>query len=161
VTIKDFNGIDGEFRSWQLGGTIINTTEQFPVGQTRSYKISFRLNDYCFYEQKFSLNAGQKLAFNIHFRKDTAMAYLPRLWIYENETDPIADANDLLYEKVMSDSIDTWETYACEFENPSAYPKSYTMTIIGKNTDGILYFLPEMDESSGGGVSRSRIIGGV
>jgi hypothetical protein len=42
VTIKDFNGIDGEFRSWQLGGTIINTTEQFPVGQTRSYKISIK-----------------------------------------------------------------------------------------------------------------------
>lgn len=162
VVITNLNGVAGEFRIWSPGGSVANTALEFPVGFTRSYKMSpISSVNYCFMKQTVSVKANAKLQFTVHFKKDASMAYLPRVMVSTIYGNPFLNAVDLLYEKVMeSDVNDTWVSYVCEYLNPTAFEQQYAIYTIAKNAAGNVYTQLEIADLTSG-VSRARIAGGV
>jgi hypothetical protein len=106
-------------------------------------------------QQRVYVPAGGRLYVRCYVRKDVSMAYLPRLWVFGGEKEPLlAGTPDA--EAIMSNSTDTWEVLEATVTNTTDTPKVYMVRTLAKNASGNVYFDPEIIVS---GISRSRLVG--
>ena len=90
------------------------------------------------------------------------MANLPRVQLFKAGTEPLVNAAYLLYEQAMTNSVDTWEQIDCSYTNAGAVDDVFVIRLQAQNASGNVYSqLTVAAPSGGGGVSKSRIIGGV
>lgn len=158
--IVDYGGTAGAFKSWTVGGIITSTAAQAPTGYTYSYLHALSSATYpAWYDTPVLIKAGETCNFKAYFRKDASMAYLPRVWVFEQYAEPLASAAYVLYESAMTDSTDTWETLTCSYTNATAVDKWYVIRMLGKNATGNVYSL--LNVESGGTLGNAGLLRGL
>jgi len=106
--------------------------------------------------------AGAKVRMTFWLRKDASMAYLPRVWVFEDGYEPFLDATDIIHTFTMTNSTDTWESETYEYENTATYDKLLAVRFLGKNATGNVYSQLEVESvGSGGGAVRIVPLGKV
>lgn len=161
VYIEDINGTAGAYKGWQYGGTVTTVASPAPTGYSQSYQHALLAASPCFWEQEVFIKAGATLRWTTWLRKDASMAVLPRVQLFKAGTEPLVDAAYLLYEQAMTNSVDTWEQLDCSYTNAGATDEVYVIRIQAQNASGNVYSQLTVAAGGGGGVSKSRIIGGV
>lgn len=148
----DHDGIVGNYKAWVLGGLVTTSTATVFDLRPRSYQHAPESTTYpVFMKREVLVPAGETLSVTCYARKTVTMSYLPRLWLFSAEKDPLIfgspDAQD-----TMTDSVDAWETLEAELTNSTDSDKTYVVMTLAKNATGNVYFDPVI--STGGGAGR-------
>lgn len=152
----DHDQVTGAFKAWAAGGVVVNVATPVFGSRPQSYDHKCEHADYPVYLQRDVWVApGQSLGVICYVRKTASMAYLPRLWVFSADNDPFFSGTPNV-EKIMTDSVDTWETLSAQIVNPSSLPKLYRVRTVAKNATGDVYF--DFDTFVGSGVGRSRVV---
>ena len=137
--MDNYGGTAGAYKGWQYGGIITTVNTQYPTGFTQSYQHALTAASECYWQRRVMIRAGETLRFTAHFRKDASMTYLPRVWLFEECNEPLISASYILLEQAMTDSTDTWESYALSYKNTAAVNKEYNIRLLAKNASGNVY----------------------
>ena len=152
------NQVAGAFKAWTAGGITTSVATPVPIGLTSANQMALASATYaCHWRQLLLVPAGAKVSMTFWLRKDASMAYLPRVWVFEDGYEPFLDATDIIHTFTMTNSTDTWESETYEYENTATYDKLLAVRFLGKNATGNVYSQLEV-ESGGGGGGAVRIV---
>lgn len=152
----------GNYLALTQGGrttTVAPPSEAYP-GQPRAYlhsPVSTSVPAYMVTD--VLVPPGETLTVTCYARKDASMSYLPRLWVFSADKQPLVSGSPDV-EDIMTDSVDTWETLEAEVTNSANYPVTYRVMTLAKNASGSVYVDPVIAVSggSGSGISRGRLV---
>ena len=161
---EDHDGVDGALKAWCKGGVVTSQTAVKPDGYTQAYLLDPESADYpVFFTKQFSVEPGKTVGVEVQLRKDTSMSYLPRVYLMASIGNPLAGATPV-DTFTMTDSTNTWESDTFTITNSTDYDQDYTLYFVAKNaTDNAYaaYDITTEGGTGGGGISRSRLLGGV
>lgn len=151
----------GAFKSWTKGGVTTSVATPVPTGLTRSYQLALEnASVEGFFNRRVNVPVGKTITLKLYLRKSASMTYLPRVWVHKYGDEPFTTAGDILHTFTMTNSTDTWETDTYSYTNTGDYDIELECRFVGMNADGYVYG-QVTDTFAGGGVSKSRILGGV
>lgn len=154
------NGTAGAFKSWTRGGITTSVATPVPTGFTRSYQLApENATVEGFFNRRVNVPAGKTITLTLHLRKNASMTYLPRVWVHKLGTEPFTTSGDILHTFTMTNANDTWETDTYTYTNTADYDIELNCRFVAMNATGYVY--GQVLDSLGGGVSRSRILGGM
>ena len=157
----DHDQTAGAFKSWTKGGVTTSVATPVPTGLTRSYQLALEnATVEGFFNRRVNVPAGKNINLTLYLRKSASMTYLPRVWVCKYGTEPFTTAGDILHTFTMTNSTDTWETDTYSYTNSADYDVELECRFVGMAATGYVYG-QMVDTFAGGGVSKSRIIGGV
>ncbi|MBU2177777.1 MAG: hypothetical protein KJ556_22005, partial [Gammaproteobacteria bacterium] len=139
------DGVAGAYRAWTGGGIVdSDATTKLNV---RSYKHNCTSADYAtFMQREYTLDPSEKLRVRAYVRKDSTMAYKPRIQLLDFYADPLADTNNvaLAETEYPDDTTDTWKALEAEWTNTNAAPFHVLYRSVAKNASGNAWFEPEI-----------------
>ncbi len=155
---EDHDQQPGAFRAWTRGGTVDSNLVTVPPGRTHSYQHALASATYwCFRQDQVLVEAGDTLRVTAWFRKDAAMAVLPKLELIDLFEDPLVSAAfTALTTATMTNSINTWETLTVTWTNTDTAARQILVRASGKDAAGNLY---EDWDMANGGTRRGVILG--
>lgn len=159
----DHNQVKYAYKAWSRGGIILSQTTTKPTGYTQGYRHALASASYpAFWYKQFSVEPGKTVNIEVQLRKDASMTYLPRVYLMASIGNPLVGSTPV-DTFTMTDSIDTWETDTFTIVNSTAYDQDYTLWFVAKNASGNAYSAYDITTQGGGGggISRSRLLGGV
>jgi hypothetical protein len=138
----DHDQVLGNVRAWCRGGVVYTETTPAPPGRFLSYRHACESASYPVrMDWDLSVDPGELLRVKVWMRKDTAMAWLPRVQLIDPAQDPLAsDSAQPLAERVMTDSVNTWEQYYLTWRNTTGAPKKLVLRTIAMNAIGNAWF---------------------
>ncbi len=161
---EDHDGVDGALKAWCKGGVVTSQTSVKPDGYTQAYLLDPESATYpVFFTKQFSVEPGKTVDVEVQLRKDASMTYLPRVYLMASIGNPLAGATPVDTFS-MTDSTNTWESDTFTITNSTDYDQDYTLYFVAKNASGNAYSAYDITTqggSGGGGISRSRLLGGV
>ena len=158
----DHDQTAGAFKSWTKGGVTTSVATPVPTGLTRSYQLALEnATVEGFFNRRVNIPAGKTISLTLYLRKSASMTYLPRVWVCKYGTEPFTTAGDILHTFTMTNSTDTWETDTYSYTNSADYDVELECRFVGMAATGYVYGQVVDTFAGGGGVSKSRIIGGV
>ena len=154
----DHDQTAGAFRSWTRGGITSSNTGTVYPGRPRSYNAVCESASYpAFFQRQVLVPAGGSVYARCYARKDASMSYLPRVWVFSAEQEPLVSGTpDAEVTMDVADAVDTWEVLEATVTNATDAAKLYTVRMLAKNASGNVYFDPEITVSAG--VSRARLV---
>lgn len=154
------NRVAGALRAWTAGGITTTVATPLPTGFTRAYQMALASTTVrAHWRKQVLVPAGKTVSITTHLRKDASMMYLPRVWIFLDGDEPFTTPADILHEFVMTDSTNTWESDTWSYTNSADYDVMLAIRFVGMNATGNVFC--QSAETFGGGISRSRITGGM
>jgi hypothetical protein len=138
----DHDQAAGNIRAWCRGGVVYTETILAPPGRSLSYRHACESAS-CPVRMDWdlSIDTGEILRVKVWMRKDTAMAWLPRVQLIDPAQDPLAsDSAQPLAERVMTDSVNMWEQYYLMWRNTTGAPKKLILRTIAMNATGNAWF---------------------
>lgn len=134
------NRVEGAFKAWTRGGVTSSVSTPVPSGIATVYNIALESADYVgFWQREVSVPAGASVKLTSYLRKDAAMAYLPRVQVFnKTSTDPFAGGTPD-HEFIMTDSVDTYETDTYIYSNDGTQARTIIIRVQGKNATGNVY----------------------
>lgn len=158
----DHDQVAGALKAWTKGGVTTSVATPVPTGFTRSYQLApENATVEGFFNRRVNVPAGKTITLTLYLRKSKAMTYLPRVWVHKYGTEPFTTPADILHTFTMTNSTDTWETDSYSWTNTADYDIELNCRFVAMNADGYMYGQVADTFAGGGGVSKSRIIGGV
>lgn len=140
IQSSNHDNVAGALRAWTLGGTVTSVASPVYGSRERSYQMACASGEYSvFFEHDITLSPGQTVLFNTWMRKDTSMAYLPRVQVFIKGKEPILGDSVLSETLMPSDAVDTWATLTTTIANNDDYPRTYTIRFLAKNASGNVY----------------------
>lgn len=134
----DHDQIAGDFRSWTRGGVTSknSSTLTTPRGE-KSHQTTFENPLYPgFWQERVTVQGGQRLIFTAWLRKSTTMTIKPRVQVFLEGNDPLITGASPLSENIMTDSVDTWESFTVSLSN--TYLQNYVIRFQGQNASGTM-----------------------
>ena len=161
---ENHDGVDGALKAWCKGGVVTSQTSVKPTGYVQAYLLDPESATYpVFFTKTFSVEPGKTVAIEVQLRKDASMTYLPRVYLMASIGNPLAGATPV-DTFTMTDSTNTWESDTFSITNSTNYDQDYTLWFVAQNATGNAYSAYDITTqggSGGGGISRSRLLGGV
>lgn len=135
----DHDQVVGDFRSWDRGGITSknSSTLTTPRGVKSHQTVLESASFPGFWQQEVTVEAGQRLSFTAWLRKSATMTIKPRVQVFLAGNDPLITGAAPLSENIMSDSVNTWESFTVSMAN-SSYPKTYVIRFQGQNATGTM-----------------------
>ena len=156
----DHDQVAGALKAWTRGGVTTSVATPVPTGFTRSYQLALEnANVEGFFNRRVNVPAGKTITLTLYLRKSASMTYLPRVWVHKYGTEPFTTAGDILHTFTMTNSTDTWETDTYSYTNTADYDIELNCRFVAMNATGYVY--GQVVDTFAGGISKSRIIGGV
>jgi hypothetical protein len=139
----DHDQTAGAFRSWCRGGIATSVSSPvFDASRVRSYKHTPESATYpVFMQRKVFVPAGGSLYVRCYIQKDATMSYLPRLWVFSADKEPLISGSPDS-EQIMTDSLNTWEILTATVTNSTDSAKAYLVRTLAKNASGNVYTDP-------------------
>jgi len=132
--------IANAFHAWTRGGSVADVAFPVVTGRSRSYQMSPVSASYaCFWQIPVTLQPDDRLDVTAYLRKTAAMAYLPRVQIVSQATEPLAGIGAALMETAMTDSVDVWETLSATYTNIGDSPLDVWIRFLAMNASGYVY----------------------
>ncbi len=145
----DHDQVAGAFRAWTHGG-IVNSiaSPAFDASRVRSYQhVPENTSFPVFRQQLIVVPEGATLYVRCYVQKDASMSYLPRLWVFSADKEPLITGSPDS-EIIMTNSTNTWEILETTVTNTTNGDKMYKVRTIAKNASGNVYFDPIIRLSS-------------
>jgi hypothetical protein len=156
----DHDGTAGAFKSWTKGGVTTSVATPVPTGFTRSYQLApENATVKGFFNRRVNVPAGKTITLTLYLRKNASMTYLPRVWVHKLGTEPFTTAGDILHTFTMTNANDAWETDTFSYTNTADYDVELNCRFVAMAATGYVY--GQVLDLVVGGVSRSRILGGM
>lgn len=154
---------NGGLKAWCRGGIVTSQTSVLPSGYDLAYlHTPSSAASFCFWKKVVTVPAGGSVSIEVQLRKDSSMAYLPRVYLVERDDNPLLDTSDVVDSFTMTDAVDTWESDTFSVTNSTDYDQDYELYFVAKSATGVAYSAVQVSAGGGGGgISRARIIGGV
>lgn len=139
----DNDQVAGAYKVWCAGGTVVNVSSPvYDPTRSRSYQHAPTSATFpVFMQRTVLIPAFGALYVRCYVRKDVTMSYLPRLWLFSPEREPLITGSPNV-EAIMTDSIDTWEVLEAVVANSTNAPVPYVVRTLAKNASGNAYFDP-------------------
>lgn len=136
----DDQQIAGDFKSHTRGGiTSKNAATLTTPRGTKSYQTALESATYpAFWQQAVTVEGGQRLSFTAWLRKSATMTIRPRVQVFLAENDPLITGALPLSENIMTDSVDTWESFTVSLANTATYSKEYVIRFQGQHSTGTM-----------------------
>ena len=158
----DHDQVAGALKAWTKGGVTTSVATPVPTGFTRSYQLALEnATVEGFFNRRVNVPAGKTITLTMYLRKDASMTYLPRVWVHKYGTEPFTTPADILHTFTMTNSTNTWESDTYSWTNTADYDVELNCRFVGMNATGYVYGQVADTFAGGGGISKSRIIGGV
>lgn len=141
----DHGNVVGGFQAWCLGGIVSDIASPvYDATRSRSYKHAAEsASAYVFRQQQILVPPKGSINVRCYVQADTAMAYLPRLWVFAASKEPlITGSADVEVTMPGGYSINTWYILSATFTNSSDEPYPYIVRTLAKNASGNVYFDP-------------------
>lgn len=159
----DHDQVAGAFRAWTRGGIVTSVSSPvYDSSRVRSYQHAPESATYpVFMQRQVYVPPGGSIYVRCYVRKDSSMSYLPRLWIFSADKEPLLSGSPDS-EQIMTNSIDIWEVLTATVTNSTDSPKLYIVRTLAKAASGNVYadpiirvssFLPESSMSMSGGMA--------
>lgn len=136
----DHDQVAGAFRAWTKGGVTTKQAVTFPVGYTSAMQtVLENATVEGYWQKEVVVGAGASVNIAMNLRKDVAMAYLPRVIVFNKAaTDPFAGGAGL-YTFTMTNSVDTWEDDLYTYTNATAEDVTLVIRCQGMNAANNLF----------------------
>lgn len=147
----DHNGVVGAFMAWCLGGIVSNVASPvYDSTRVRSYQhAATSASAYVFRQQHITVPPSGSVNVRCYAQADTAMAYLPRLWIFTANKEPlISGSPDVEVTMPTGYSTNTWYVLTGTYTNTTNEPVPVIVRTLAKNASGNVYFDPVVMVSS-------------
>jgi len=156
----DHDQVAGAFKAWTFGGNVTSVSSPvFDTSRVRSFQHGPTSALFpVFMEREILVPAGASLYVRCYVRKTVTMTYLPRLWVFSLDKEPLITGSPDS-EQIMTNSIDTWEILTATVTNSSDSPKLYMVRTLAKNASGLVYFDPIIRTSSF--IADAGMLGGM
>ncbi len=137
----DHDQVANAYKAWTRGGITTRQTAVVPAGAAWAYNLLPESTSYpVWVQQEIMCEPGQWTYVNGWLRKDAAMVYLPRLQLVLPTSDPLFDAALLpQVERIMTDSVNTWEPFALAYFNSGTVPVLVYVRALAQNATGNVY----------------------
>lgn len=136
----DHDQVSGAFKAWTTGGVTTKQAVTKPTGYSNAMQTVLENATVPGYWQKeITIGAGASVNIEMNLRKDAAMAYLPRIIVFNKASvDPLAGGTGLKT-FTMTDSIDTWEDDLYTYTNSGTEDVTLVIRCQGMNATGNMY----------------------
>lgn len=152
------DGNDGAFKAWCKGGSVTSQTATKPDDYVQAYIHLLESADYpAYWYKSFSVEPGKTVSVEVQLRKDASMAYLPRVYLMANISNPLLGVTPI-DTFTMTDSTNTWETDTFGVTNSTNYDQEYTLWFVAKNATGNAYSAYEITTEGGAGGGSVKIL---
>lgn len=160
--------VAGAFMHMSANGYAYRQTSVIPDGYTDGYQLYHLAGSPDTpYTLVFPIHAaaGEMFTVEVKLRKSASMTWLPRAIISKGYAGALyTQGSAALDSFTMTNSTDTWETDTFTITNSDSFETVYKLDFSIMNTSGNVYCAYKITRSasgSGGGIPRSRLLGGV
>jgi len=136
------DGVAGAFKSWSRGGITVSCVDPTGCGNPGWLQMMCESSTYqIIVQQVHEIQPNEWLYVDVRMRKDTSMAWLPRIQIVDAFDDPLVrPAASYLAETVMpSDVNDETVHLAASYFNSESIRRKVLIRVAAKNATGNVY----------------------
>jgi hypothetical protein len=141
----------GGYKAFPGGGTITDVASPvYDASRPRSYKHALgSATFYTFMSRQTVVPAGGSIYVRCYMQVDTVFAYLPRLWVFTSDREPILSGSPQVEVIYPNDgTTNVWKILEGTYANTTTEDQFVTVRTIGLNASGNFYTDPIIRVSS-------------
>jgi len=136
----DHDAVPGAYKAWTRGGISYRQSSVVPPDADWAYQIMpENASIPAFVQRPLTAQPG-RTTITVWLRKDASMSWLPRVQLIAPQGDPLIDAsNQPLAERVMTNSVNTWEQFTIAYDNNTGEAQDLLVRVLAQNASGNVY----------------------
>jgi len=136
----DHDAVSGAYKAWARGGISYRQSSVIPPDADWAYQIMPESASLPAFVQRPLTAQPGRTTITGWLRKDASMSWLPRVQLIAPLDDPLIDAsNQPLAERVMTNSVNTWEQFTIAYDNETGTAQDLLVRVLAQNAGGNVY----------------------